>query len=56
MIEQSATIEGELDEMIEEESGEEGLLKEVLNDKGDGIPKANLNKRLKELDDKKSCS
>lgn len=54
LIEQSATIEGELDEMIEEESGEEGLLKEVLNDKGDGIPKANLNKRLKELDDKKS--
>lgn len=54
LIEQSATIGGELDEMIEEESGEEGLLKEVLNDKGDGIPKANLNKRLKELDDKKS--
>lgn len=43
LIEQSATIEGELDEMIEEESGEEGLLKEVLNDKGDGIPKANIN-------------
>ena len=52
LIEQSATLEGELDEMVEEESGEDGLLKEVLNDKGDGIPKANLNKRIKELDDK----
>ena len=54
LIEQSAMFDGELEEMIEEESGEDGLLKEALNDKGDGIPKANLNKRIKELDDKKA--
>lgn len=53
LMEQSATLEAELDEMREEESGDEGLLKDVLNDKGDSIPKANLNKRLKELDAKK---
>lgn len=54
LIEQSAMFDGELEEMIEEESGEDGLLKEALNDKGDGIPKSNLNKRIKELDDKKA--
>lgn len=53
LMEQSAALEAELDEMREEESGDEGLLKDVLNDKGDSIPKANLNKRLKELDAKK---
>lgn len=37
-----------------EESGAEGLLKDVLNEKGDGIPRANLNKRLKELEGKKT--
>ena len=41
LMEQSAALEAELDEMREEESGEEGLLKEVLNEKGDSIPKAN---------------
>ena len=46
-------LDNELDEMREEESGDDGLLKDVLNEKGDGIPKANLNKRLKELDGKK---
>lgn len=54
LMEQSAALEAELDEMREEESGDEGLLKEVLNEKGDSIPKSNLIKRIKELDDKKS--
>lgn len=56
LMEQSAALEAELDEMREEESGDEGLLKEVLNEKGDSIPKANLNKRLKELDAKKTSA
>ena len=34
LMEQSAALEAELDEMREEESGDEGLLKDVLNDKG----------------------
>ncbi len=54
LMERSAALEAELDEMREEESGDEGLLKEVLNDKGDSVPKANLNKRLKELEAKKT--
>lgn len=53
LMEQSATLEAELEEMREEESGDDGLLKDVLNEKGDSIPKANLNKRLKELEGKK---
>lgn len=56
LMEQSAALEAELDEMREEESGDDGLLKDVLNDKGDSIPKANLNKRLKELDAKKTSA
>lgn len=56
LMEQSAALEAELDEMREEESGDEGLLKDVMNDKGDSIPKANLNKRLKELDAKKTSA
>lgn len=56
LMEQSEALEAELDEMREEESGDEGLLKDVLNDKGDSIPKANLNKRLKELDAKKTST
>lgn len=56
LMEQSAALEAELDEMREEESGDEGLLKDVLNDKGDSIPKANLKKRLKELDAKKTSA
>ena len=56
LMEQSATLEAELDEMREEESGDEGLLKEALNEKGDSIPKANLNKRIKELDAKKTSA
>lgn len=53
LMEQSAALEAELEEMREEESGDDGLLKDVLNEKGDSIPKANLNKRLKELEGKK---
>lgn len=51
--EKSNIIEVELDEMRDEESGEDGLLVEVLNEKGDGIPKGNLNKRINELESKK---
>ena len=51
---QCGHIEAELDEMREEESGEDGLLLEVLNESGDSIPKAKLNKRIKELDTKKT--
>ena len=54
LMEQSAALEA--DEMREEESGDEGLLKEALNEKGDSIPKANLNKRIKELDAKKTSA
>lgn len=56
LTEKSALLESKLDEMREEESGEDGLLKEALNANGDGIPKANLNKRIKELDSKKTSS
>lgn len=56
LMEQFAALEAELDEMREEESGDEGLLKEALNEKGDSIPKANLNKRIKELDAKKTSA
>ena len=54
--EKAAFFEAELDEMREEESGDEGLLKEALNDKGDNIPKTNLNRRIKELESKKTSS
>lgn len=54
LMEKSAELDDELNEMREEESGDEGLLKDVLNDRGDSIPKANLNKRIKELEDKKT--
>ena len=52
--EQCGLIEAELDEMREEESGEDGLLREALNENGDSIPKANLTKRIKELETKKT--
>lgn len=50
--EEAEAINVQMEELREEESGEEGLLQEVLNDKGDNIPKANLTKRLKEIKDK----
>ena len=43
----------EMEEMREEESGEDGLLKDVLSETGD-LPKASLTKRLKELDTRKT--
>lgn len=54
LLEQSAELDVALDKIREEESGDEGLLKDVLNEKGDGIPKANLNQRIKELDSKRT--
>lgn len=56
--EQSLALESEMDEFREEESDDEGLLKEVLNEKGDNITKSALNNRIKELekDNKKSLS
>ncbi|MDE5631071.1 MAG: N-6 DNA methylase, partial [Bacilli bacterium] len=55
LIESSEIISLELSEMIEEESREDGLLNEVLNDKGDNISKKNLNSRMKEIKNKKSA-
>ena len=52
--EECGLIESELDEMREEESGDDGLLLEVLSESGDSIPKANLIKQIKELDAKKT--
>nr|WP_330368622.1 N-6 DNA methylase [Alkaliphilus metalliredigens] len=54
LIEKVTILESELDEMREEESGDEGLLVNALNEKGDGIPKSNLNKQIKELEGKKT--
>lgn len=54
LMEISSLLESELDEMREEESGDEGLLVNALNEKGDSIPKANLNKQIKELESKKT--
>lgn len=54
LIEKFTLLESELDEMREEESGDDGLLINALNEKGDGIPKANLNKRIAELESKKT--
>lgn len=54
LVEEIGSLENELTEMREEESGDEGLLKEVLNENGDNITKTNLNKRIKELDGKKT--
>ena len=56
LIEKGALLEFSLDEMREEESGEEGLLINVFNEKSNSIPKTNLNKRIKELESKKTSS
>ncbi len=42
------TLSSEMTELIEEHSGDEGLLNEVINDKGN-ITKGDLTKRLKEV-------
>ena len=54
LAEASSKLEDEMEDMRNEESGDDGLLKDVLNDKGDSIPKTNLAKRLKELEEKKT--
>ncbi|MEC1719981.1 N-6 DNA methylase [Schinkia azotoformans] len=54
LSEKSTLLESELDEIREDESGDEGLLVNALNEKGDSIPKANLNKRIRELESKKT--
>lgn len=45
----------ELEEMREEESGEDGLLRDVLSESGE-LPKGNLTKRIKLLDVKKTSA
>lgn len=52
---ESTVLESKLEEMREEESGDEGLYIEVLSAKG-SIPKSNLTKRIKELDSKKTSA
>lgn len=46
-------LDEKMNEVFEENSGDEGLLLEALNDKGDSVTKTNLNSRLKELEGKK---
>ncbi|WP_281529513.1 N-6 DNA methylase [Campylobacter hominis] len=46
-------LDEKMNEIFEENTGDDGLLVEVLNDKGDSITKTNLNNRLKELESKK---
>lgn len=53
LIDQLEAMEAELETMREEESGDDGLLKEALNDKGE-LPKAKLTERIKALEAKKS--
>lgn len=47
--EQVMMLISELEILVEENSGEDGLLDNVLNSKGDGILKTNLTNRIKEL-------
>lgn len=54
LIEKLEMLDSELSEMLEEESGEEGLFNEVLNSKGNGILKKSLNARIKEIENKKT--
>lgn len=53
LADQLGVIEAEMESMREEESGDDGLLKEALSSKGD-LPKGNLTKRIKELEAKKT--
>lgn len=55
LTEHREQIASELEEMREEESGEEGLLRDVLSESGD-LPKGNLTKRIKILDEKKTST
>ena len=53
LIEKREQLVSEMEEMREEESGDDGLLKDVLSESGD-LPKGNLTKRITELDAKKT--
>ena len=53
LVERREQLDAEMEETREEESGEDGLLKELLTDNGE-LPKANLAKRIKELEAKKT--
>lgn len=53
LTERQEQMASEMEEAREEESGEDGLLKEALTEKGE-LPKANLTKRIKELEAKKT--
>lgn len=48
ILQYKETLEAQLTEMMEEHGGDEGLLLEVINDKGN-ITKADLKKRIKEI-------
>ncbi len=54
LVEKAERLDLELLEMLEEESGEDGLFNEVLNSKGNGILKKVLNARIKEIENKKT--
>jgi len=53
MREKSETIRGELQNLIDEESGDNSIYNEVLNEDKDNITKTDLNKRIKEIDEKR---
>lgn len=53
LIDRREQVASAMEEMREEESGEEGLLRDVLSESGD-LPKGNLTKRIKLLDSKKT--
>lgn len=55
LIDRREQVASKMEEMREEESGEDGLLKEVLSDSGD-LPKASLTKRIRELESQKTSS
>jgi len=55
LSEQIEIVQSKQDELIEENTSEEGLLNEVVDDKGK-VSKANVKKRLKEIRPKKGIS
>ncbi len=50
---QAESISAELNEMVEEQVGEDSLFTEVLNDKGDSVTKDNLKKRINYIENEK---
>lgn len=53
MTEKREQLASEMEDLREEESGDDGRLKDVLSESGD-LPKGNLIKRIKELDARKT--